>query len=157
MQNLNQDAITTPYDQALPSAAGHLFNGTNFDRPRNNNEVTLLASASRTASTNSADFTLFNGKGLTIFWDISVVPGTDTVSASLQIKDPVSGTYRGILSFGAKDAVAFFLGQVYPGVTDVDTLLDAENDVLVSRTFRVRVIHNAGGAFEYSYAVSEAT
>lgn len=78
----------------LPSTTyPQLYNGGTFDRQRNNEELTLLASAARTAETPSPLQTNYNGQGLIIFVDWTVETDTVTLTPRLEIQDSISGDY----------------------------------------------------------------
>lgn len=84
----------------LPAAMLVNSVGTSWDRVKGNFEAALLASAARTATTNSPDQTNFNGQGALVTINVSV-EGAATVSLKLQGKDSVSGNYYDIVDFGA--------------------------------------------------------
>lgn len=117
---------------------------------RNNTEGTLLTSAARTTSGNSADVTIYNGAKLAVFLDVTAVSGTSpTLDVSVKVKDPASGKYFEVAAFTQKTAVgseAVFIG----GGADVE---------FPTRTFRVE--YTIGGTdpsftFSIGYAVTVA-
>jgi hypothetical protein len=143
------DRLRTLVDNADGQATGilgllgienraQLFNGATFDRQRGNTEFTILASAVRSASNNSADFTNYNSTRLFAFLNITAVPGADTITVAIQSKDPVSGNYATTLSGTAQGAV---------GLSVIPTTAIG---VIVPRTFRVLVSHSGAGNFTYS-------
>jgi hypothetical protein len=73
-------------------AADFLFNGSTWDRFRNNSDGSLIASAAYTTTQNSADQTNYNGRRLELFINVSSA-GTGSVTPSLQVKDSISGNY----------------------------------------------------------------
>lgn len=79
---------------------GHNYNGSTWDRPYNNTEVTLLASAARTTTQTSADIVCYNAKKLIVTLDMTVV-GTGSVTVSIDGKDSTSGKYYNILTGAA--------------------------------------------------------
>lgn len=85
-------------------------------------EITVLSSAARTATTNSADLTNFNAKGVALFLDVTSAPGaSETLTVAVQMKDPVSGSYRTITAFTtAPDAVDTYIYNVHPSSVDVE-------------------------------------
>ena len=97
------------------SAFEMLYNGTNWDRKRGNTEGTLLASAARTASVNSADVTIHNACKLAVFLNATVVSGTSpTLDVVVKAKDIVSGKYFTIGTFTQVTAIgsqALFIGS----------------------------------------------
>jgi hypothetical protein len=67
------------------------FNGTNWDRHRNNVDVTLLASAARTTLQNSANITVYNCKGIIVTVDVTATVSTVSLTPSINYIDPASG------------------------------------------------------------------
>ena len=131
----------------------HLYNGSTYDRQRNNVEATLLASAARTATTSSADQTNYNAKGIIVVFDVTSVPGTDTVQLKVQAKDPASGKYIDMVTGTAESAAGTYVYAVYPGIGDKNTILDNYEELPLSRTWRVQVVHSAATSFTYSVGV----
>lgn len=113
----------------------------------NNADLAILASAVRAASANGQDYTNRNARGLHLVIDMTVVPGGDTVTFTIEGKDPVSGKYYTILASAAIVAVSTVVLRVYPGLTAAANL--TASDVL-PRTWRVRRTHSAGTNFTYS-------
>ena len=149
LEDPGSDGISTSR-AALPVLEyGHLYNGATWDRIRNNTEFTALASAARTATTNSDDFVNYNARGGLFFLDISVAFDADhagvTVQMIVQAKDPVSGNYVSLETGTATTAVGTTTLAVYPGVTDASAEIANQNDIPLPRTFRVRVVHSSGG------------
>lgn len=105
---VNQLIAANPSSDAAASSSGTLrvhafnsvFNGTNFDRVRNNVDATLLASAARTTTQTSADITTFNAGAITCILDMTTV-GTASVTLTINGKDPASGKYYLLLSGAA--------------------------------------------------------
>lgn len=135
---------------ATPPALTHGFNDSTWDPIRNNVELTLLSSAARTATTNSSDQINYNAKGAIIFFDITAVPLVDTVTLSVEGKDPVSGKYFTLLEGSALSTTGQRLYAIYPGVADTDTKFDAFEEMPMPRTWRVTVTHSGIGSFTYS-------
>lgn len=131
----------------LPVAATWNYNETGYDRQRNNTQSTLLASAARTSTTNTADQTLFNGRGAVLFLDITVVPGVETVTLAVQIKDPASGKYISILTSAPQATTGTTIYAVYPGVTPAGGIAISFQ---LTHTWRVLLTHSASGSFTYS-------
>ena len=131
----------------------HLYNDVAFDRQRNNVEATLLASAARTVTTSSADQTNYNAKGIIVVFDVTAVPGTDTVQLKVQAKDPASGKYIDMVTGTAESAVGTYVYAVYPGIGDKGTILDNYEELPLPRTWRVQVVHSAATSFTYSVGV----
>lgn len=128
-----------------------LWDGVNWNRARGNQDLVLLPAAVRNASTNSADQVNFNARGLHVVFDITAVPGVDTVTITIEGKDALSGKYYPILIGAATPAVGTKVLRVYPALTVVANL--TENDIL-PRDWRVTVTHSGAGAFTYSVGAS---
>lgn len=120
-----------------------------LDRWRNNTQGTLLASAARSASTSSADQTNYNGRGVKVYFNITAVPGIDTVTLAIEDKDPISGAYTAILTGVAQVATGLTILTVYPGGLTTANLASPQP---LPRTWRVTVTHSAGTSFTYSVA-----
>jgi len=127
----------------------YAFNEATFDRQRNNTEVTLLASAARTASVNSADFTNFNAKGAHFVIDVSLDPASASITVTIEGKDPLSGEYYDILVSAAIDSTGITILKVYPGIS---TLANGAASDILPRTFRVKVAAVDTDSLTYSIA-----
>lgn len=128
------------------NSASLVYNGTTWDRRRNNTEGTLLASAARTASGNSADLTVHNSSKLAVYLDVTAASGTSpTLDVTVKAKDPVSGKYFTIGTFAQKTGVAseaIFIG----GGADVEFAV---------RTYRIEyVIAGTSPSFTFSVGAS---
>lgn len=143
---------------AVPNAG---FNGTTWDRWRNNTEGTLLASAARTAATTSANITNYNAQAITVYLDVTVASGLGGLIVKIQGIDPVSGK---IFRLNADIAVitttgvrAYTLGLGASGAgggTSQDVVQGTA--VALPRSFNVLVYHSDASSYTYSlgYALS---
>lgn len=113
----------------------------------NNQGLVLLASAVRAATQTGSDRTNRNARGLVCVFDVTAVPGVDTVTPKIQGKDPASGKYYDILVAAAISAVSTVVLRIYPGLAAVGNL--TANDVL-PRDWRLVVTHSAASNFTYS-------
>lgn len=148
------DGKSTSIIGPLINAFHYLFNGTNWDRQRNNVELTLLASAARTAETNSSDQTNYNGKGIVIIVDVTVDPAAAAITPTIDAKDPISGNYVQIWAAAAAlSAVGTTVYILYPGNTDGVQLTDKDTIVL-PRTWRFQM--EVADADSMTYSVSGA-
>ena len=130
---------------------GYLFNGSTWDRERANTEETILASAARTATTNSADFTNFNARGGHFQINVTSITATPSITPTIQGKDPVSGTYYDILVGTAITTTGITILKVYPGILAIAN--GAASDIL-PRTYRVSVAHGDADSITYSVGAS---
>lgn len=92
-----------PTASALADASGNptvplvgadlaLFNGTNWDRQRNNiSPQTVDSSSARTASGNGATYTNYNGAGVIFFVNVTAVSGT-TPTMTVRLQESWDGT-----------------------------------------------------------------
>lgn len=125
----------------------HLFNGDTFDRERGTTEETILASAARTATTNSADFTNYNAKGIKVVIDVTVDPAAASVVFDIEGKDSVSGKYYSLLTSAAIVAVGTTVLTVFPGVSETANVKASD---MLPRTYRVTATHADADSITYS-------
>lgn len=116
-----------------------------------NTEVTAFTSAVRTASGNSADLINASNKGVHVVIDMTAVPTVETVTFTIEGKDPLSGKYYDILVSSAIVAVSTVVLKVYPGITVAANL--SASDAL-PKTYRIKTTHSASGNFTYSVATN---
>ncbi|KKN68670.1 hypothetical protein LCGC14_0448610 [marine sediment metagenome] len=93
-----------------------------------NKDITLLASAARTAETESDEQTNTRGKGLHVIIDVTVDPATASITPKIQGKDPASGKWYDILVGIAITATGMTVLKVYPGIVAVANA--AASDIL---------------------------
>ncbi len=123
-----------------------MFNGTTWDRERDNVDVTLLASASRTTTQNSGNITVFNERGVNVYLNMTVV-GTGNVTVNILGVDPVSGGTYTILQGSAITTNSFNVYRVYPALTAVAN--SVANDHL-PRVIQINITANNANAATYS-------
>jgi hypothetical protein len=136
-----------------------IFDGTNYNRQRGNENIILLPSAVRSATTVSPDFTNYNGRVVIGILNISAVPGGGVgVKLALDAKDPISGNYIEIGS-GILDASTISIVLGIAGLIDNSTgwaganpATAFANKTILPITMRMRVIHSDAGSFTYSLA-----
>lgn len=124
------------------------YNGISSDRYRNNHELTVLASAARTASVNSGDQTNYNGARVKVVIDITAVAGSPSLTFTIKGKSTLSGKYFTLLASAALTGVGTTVLTVSPGATAAANL--TAND-FVPRLWRVEVV--AGTADSVTYSV----
>lgn len=134
----------------MNGAGTFLFNGTNWDKDRNNTEGTLLASAARTSTTSSTDQVNYNARGAIVYFSITAVPTVETVTLTVTAKDPIAGTYETLLTGAAEAGVATKCYMLYPGAGAAANGVDVVNAYPLPRTWRITVTHSASGSFTYS-------
>lgn len=123
------------------------FNGTTWDRWRNNTVGTLLASAARTATTSSADQTLFNGRGVAVIIDVTAVTGAPSVTFAIEVKDSVSSKYVAVLTSAAITGTGTTRLRIYPGITATANVSASD---IMDRTWRVTATHANADSITYS-------
>lgn len=93
-------------------------------------------------------------KGFIAFLDITAVPGVDTVNFQLQIFDETSGQYVTQSQSSARATTGTVVMQIYPGIAPVAAGVGGVTDsVLLTRKWRLRVVHSAGSNFTYSVGI----
>lgn len=127
------------------AALQYAWNGTANDRWRNNLEVALLASASRTTTQTSADITNYNGQGIHVVVSTTTI-GTGSITFSIQGKD-ANGIYYTILTGAAIVTDTVNRYTVFPTASAVANV--SVNDIL-PRTFRIIITANNANPAVYS-------
>lgn len=118
-------------------------------------EITLLASAARVATTNSADQNLHgvnvNMRGVMVIVDVTASADTPSITPIIQGKDPASGDYFNLLSASAAlTGAATALYLVYPGVGTASAGITQVAGFVLPSTWRVSVTHADGDSITYS-------
>lgn len=142
------------FDGAAPwplRVLDNYYNGTSSDRARNNTNVTLLASAARTATPTKVDQTNYNARGIHVVIDVTADPSTAIITPTIQGLDAVSGRYYTLLAGSAISAVGTTVLRVFPGATAAANTV--ANDIM-PRTFAVDVVHTAAESMTYSVGYS---
>lgn len=112
---------------------------------------TLLASAARTASVNSSDFSTAGARGVMVFIDVTAVTATPSLVFTIQAKDPASGKYVDLLSSAAITATGTTMLVVHPDATAAANAVAA---LPISRTLRVKVVAADSDSATYSVGCS---
>lgn len=118
-----------------------------------NRSVTLLASAVRAATNNTADQTNLNHRGVSVTIDVTAVPGVDTVTPKIQGKDELSGKYYDIVVGAAIVAQSTVVLKVCPGITPAANVAVAD---MLPKIWRVVLTHSAASNFTYSVGAALA-
>ncbi|QQE80937.1 hypothetical protein [Alicyclobacillus sp. SO9] len=132
------------------------YNGSTWDRVRNNTQGTLLASAARTSTTNSANVTNYNSRGVIVDLSVTNASGTGGLSVYVIGVDANGITYQISDSPTAVTASGVYAYEIYPGSTG--SVPGGTQDLVkrtagsIPRTFYVRVSH--GDASSYTYSLS---
>jgi hypothetical protein len=131
------------------TTAGHLYNGSGWDRQRSVSALTVLSSAARTTTTNSGDQTNYNHRGMLLIVDVSSA-GTGSISPSIQVKDSISSNYKTIwTATTALTANGTYVYALYPGAASVASYAEAVQ-IIVGRTWRLAMVANNANSVTYS-------
>lgn len=114
---------------------------------KQNSEKTTFISAVRTADSESADVVNTGARGLHLIIDMTSVPGTDTVTFTVQGKDTLSGKYYDLLVSLAIVATGTTILKIYPGISPSPNA--SASDVLPD-IFRVKAEHSSSTDFTYT-------
>lgn len=117
--------------------------------------VTLLASAARTATTNSADQNNVdentNVRGVLVTLDVTAATATPTITLKIQAKDPASGKYEDLLSASAGvTATGTHSYLVYPGAGTASGDVTQVAGFPLPATWRVSVVHSDSDSITYT-------
>lgn len=122
---------------------------------RNNTEVTLLASAARTATEASADQTNVNARGVIITVDVTAVSATPSITMDIEHKDVASSAYESLLlTSSAITATGTHTYIVYPGIGAASDDVVQVAGFPLGRTWRVNVTHGDADSITYSVGSS---
>ncbi len=110
-------------------------------------ELTLLASGLRIATTNSPDQVNRFCQGVHVILDVSVRDGTSGITLKIQGKDPVSDEYYDILVGSKVNTVSTNVYKVHPAL-EADANVVAKD--FLPRTWRVRLEHDNDNEITYS-------
>lgn len=146
--------LLTASDIVTTYSWGH--NGSAFEETQHNLNLTILASAARTATTNSTDQTNRNGRGVLVTFDVTVIAGTPSLVPVVQCKDSVSGKYEALLTGAAVTAVGTHSYLVYPGAGAASADVTQVAGFPLCRTWRVAVTHGTADSVTYSVGASLA-
>lgn len=121
-----------------------------FDLERNNCEETLLASASRTTTTNSMPQTNYNGSRLLLIVDVSAINASPIVTPTLQVRDPGTSNYFTVWTAGTGltgvATTAYYFADGASGGSFTEILAFG----LPSRIWRARMVHHDTDAITYT-------
>jgi len=118
---------------------------------RGNQNPTILASAARTATVDSADFINHNARGAHFIINVTAITATPSIMVGIQGKDPVSAGYYDLLVSTAITTTGITVLKIYPGITTIPN--GAASDILPWQ-FRVRVEHADADSITYSVAAN---
>jgi len=123
-----------------------------FEMWRNNEEITLLASAARTAQTDSAAQVNHNHRGMILFVDVTVDAAAGAITPNIAVKDPVSGTAKVIWTAAAAiAATGQFVYMLLPGAADAGSYTE-QKELAIPRDWFFRM--TVADADSLTYSVS---
>lgn len=134
-----------------------LYNTATWDRQRNNNSVSVLASTARTASAN-ADVVTYNAKTFRVILNITAAPNTaSTLTLSIREKDSISSNYitvlTGAVETGTVDTAAVPVTKTYAVGAGLVTTANISASEALARTMNVLVTHSNADSWTYSVSV----
>jgi hypothetical protein len=151
---LGAAVLATDNDLGVSAAQVHstLYNGTGYDRQRNNTDGTALASAARTATTSSADLTNYNGDGVLVILRVSAITTAPSLVLTIEGKDPASGVYYALnanpTAVAATGTFVYELGEGASGAAAGGITQRTAGQL--PRVFRVTVTHGNANSVTYS-------
>lgn len=90
--------------------------------------------------------------GLEVFFDVTVVPGVDTVTCNVYARDSLSGKRVLILASTARAGVGTERLKIFPGLVAAANV--AANDVIGDH-YEIEVAHSAATVFNYTVSAKE--
>ena len=125
-----------------------------YERVRGNSREQALASAARTASTNSATLVNRNAKGLYVWLTVTANPGgAETLQTIIQASFDGGTTFEDLTGDTAQafgGVAGNRLLELYPGIGAAADGIDYIKSAALPRTYRVRVVHSAAGSWTYA-------
>jgi hypothetical protein len=116
-----------------------------------NTAGTLLASAARTATTSSSDQQNYSAKGVRVFINVTVHAVSAAIVPTIEVKDPISGTYTAILTGASITTTGHTVLTAYPGATVAAGVTLA---IPLSKTWRVTMTPGNANSATYSVGYS---
>ena len=118
--------------------------------PTQTQEILLLPSATRTATTVSDNIVNTQYRGILVFLRVTVASGTGGLTLRFSYRDPATGTLFNMNNAPtAVVAVGLTMLAVYPAISGTATT--QANNMILPRNFSITVTH--GDASSYTYSV----
>lgn len=144
---------SSPTDAQATYQPGMEFNGETYDRKYGNTEGTLLISAARTATANTANQTNYNGDTVTLWLNVTVLNSTG-ISLNVYGVDPLTGLGSLMNSTApAITATGLYLFQIGPSTSGGG--FKQATSAKVPRTWFAQVYQ--GDALSNTYSLGQAT
>ena len=139
----------------------HLYNGSAWDRERNNQSITYLSSGARTSTTVGANFTTYNAKAVVLAISVTAVAGGgETLTPVIMGNSPIGSAAVILLTSGTTITAT---GEYYmafgTGITSTsgrDGILDLGDGALM-RTMSAKMLHSSTGSFTYAVRLEMPT
>jgi len=147
------DTVSSPkvtVSASLPAGTNNIGDMDILTLPAFNVDGTGFASAARTATVSSADFTNSFGTGIKVILDVTAVSTSD-VKVSIEGKDSASGKYYTILQSASVTTISTNVYRVYPGFTAAANSVATD---FVPKIFRITMTHANANSTTYSVGYS---
>lgn len=116
-----------------------------------NGDVTVFASAARTATPTPYDGVNYTGRGLQLTIDVTAAASTPSTVFTIQGKDAISGKFYTILASAAIVGVGTTILRAYPGLTAAANLVASD---ILPRSWRVTATHGNSNSQTYTVGAS---
>ena len=145
------DGATLSSNGLAQYGLNYLYNGASYDRFRNNLVGTGLASAARTSTTTSSDFTNYNHRGIVLSLNVTVASGAGGLQVQIQAKDTIALAYKAINTAPtAITATGQYIYMIYPGIDTVSNNNAQNVSQVLPQIFRISVTHGDSSSYTYS-------
>lgn len=130
-----------------------LFNESTVDRQRGNTQGSLLASAARTAVTNSALQTNYNARGVMVILNVTAASGSGGLQVVI-VGQPAGSGYALNATPTPVTTTGLFVYELYPGIGAASGGVTQRTSGTLPRTWFVQV--QVGNATSYTYQLDYA-
>jgi|GEM_PF-2081880 len=131
------------------------FNGSSWDRWRNNTEGILLVSAARTMAVSSPLQTNHNSRGVLVILSVTAASGTGGLTLNIVGRDPVSSTdYNLNVNPTAVTAIGISVYALYPNASGTSIHVKQSTSLILPRTWSIYVSHADASSYTYSVGYS---
>lgn len=110
-------------------------------------QLTVLASAPRTATNNSPEFANYGWRGLHLVIDVTAIVTAPSVVFTIQGYSALAANYYTLLVSAAITAVGTTVLRVYPALTAAANLVANDN---LPPLWRVNAVHGNANSISYS-------
>lgn len=118
---------------------------------------TALASAARTANTQSSDISGAGFNSLIVYFSCSAASGTGGLTIRIRAKNPLTGQYNGVCTTtvaitNTDNAVLMFGRGMGAGAQTVPATYGGFMGGVIPETFRIEILHADASSYTYSVA-----